>query len=90
MVSGGGTSSSLLRRCVNPFARTLIVALITFVSGLLGFFVQWLLPVQEVAGAKGIICSIISFVALLLALVLGLLIRTSYGAYITRTRNRSR
>ena len=55
-------------------ARTLIVALLTFVSGLLGFLVQWLLPVQEVAGAKGIICSIIIFVALLLALVLGLLI----------------
>src|SRR5271168_4533723 len=71
-------------RCVSPLARTLIVALLTFVSGLLGFLLQWLLPVQEVAGAKGIICSIIVFVTLLLALVLGLLIWTTYGAFIAQ------
>jgi hypothetical protein len=69
---------------VNSLARTLIVALLTFVSGLLGFLLQWLLPVQDVAGAKGIICSIIVFVALLLALVLGLLIWTTYGAFIAQ------
>jgi hypothetical protein len=70
---------------VNPLARTLIVALFTFVSGLLGFLVQWLLPAQDVAGAKGIICSIIVFVALLLAFVLGMLIWTTYGAFITQS-----
>jgi hypothetical protein len=69
---------------VNPLARTLIVALLTFVSGLLGFLLQWLLPVQDVAGAKGIICSTVVFVALLLALVLGLLIWTTYGAFIAQ------
>jgi hypothetical protein len=66
---------------VNPFARTLIVALLTFVSGLFGFVLQWLLPVQDVAGAKGMIGSIIGLVTLLLALVLGLLVWTSYGVY---------
>jgi hypothetical protein len=66
---------------VNPLARTLLVAVLTFVSGLFGFVLQWLLPVQDVAGAKEIICSIIGFVTLLLALVLGLLIWTTYGAY---------
>ena len=66
---------------VNPFARTLIVALLTFVSGLLGFLLQWLLPVQDVADAKGMIGSIIGLVALLLALALGLLVWTSYGVY---------
>ena len=75
---------ALGRERVNPLARTLIVALLTFVSGLLGFLLQWLLPVQDVAGAKGIICSIIVFVALLLAFVLGLLIWTTYGAFITQ------
>ena len=69
------------RRCVTPLARTLIVALVTFVSGLLGFFLQWLLPVQEVAGAKDMIGSIIVFVTSLLALVLGLLVWTTYGVY---------
>jgi hypothetical protein len=66
---------------VNPLARTLIVALLTFVSGLLGFVLQWLLPVQDVADAKGMIGSIIALVTLLLALVLGLLVWTSYGVY---------
>ena len=66
---------------MNPLARTLIVALLTFVSGLLGFFLQWLLPVQEVAGAKDMIGSIIVFVTSLLALVLGLLVWTTYGVY---------
>jgi hypothetical protein len=66
---------------LNPFARTLIVALLTFASGLLGFFLQWLLPVQYVADAKGMIGSIIGLVTLLLALVLGLLVWASYGVY---------
>jgi hypothetical protein len=66
---------------VTPLARTLIVALLTFVSGLLGFVLRWLLPVQDVADARGLICSIIGFVTLLLALVLGLLIWTTYCAY---------
>ena len=66
---------------MNPFARSLIVALLTFISGLLGFFLQWLLPVQHVADAKGVISSIIGLVTLLLALVLGLLVWTSYGVY---------
>src|SRR3984957_12241742 len=69
------------RQRVNPLARTLIVALLTFASGLLGFFLQWLLPVQEVAGAKDMIGSIIVFVTSLLALVLGLLVWTTYGVY---------
>jgi hypothetical protein len=66
---------------VNPFARTTIVAVLTFASGLLGFFFQWLLPVQYIADAKGMIGSIIGLVTLLLALVLGLLVWTSYGVY---------
>ena len=66
---------------MNPFARTLIVALLIFVSGLLGFVLQWLLPVQDVADARGVIGSIIGLVTLLLALVLGLLVWTSYGVY---------
>jgi hypothetical protein len=62
-------------------ARTLIVALLIFASGLLGFFFQWLLPLQDVVGARDMISSIIGFVSLLLALVLGLLVWTTYGVY---------
>jgi hypothetical protein len=66
---------------LNPFVRTVIFALLTFASGLLGFFLQWLLPVQYLADTKGVIGSIIGLVTLLLALVLGLLVWTSYGVY---------
>ncbi|HEY1865280.1 MAG TPA: hypothetical protein VGG77_16665 [Roseiarcus sp.] len=66
---------------MSSFPRTLIIALLTFVSGLLGFVLQWLLPVQDVVDAKGMIGSIIGLVTLLLALVLGLLVWTSYGVY---------
>ena len=66
---------------MNPFARTTIVALLTFASGLLGFFLQWLLPGQYIADAKGMIGSIIGLITLLLALVLGLLVWTSYSVY---------
>ena len=69
---------------MNAFSRTVIVAVLTFASGLLGFLLQWLLPVQDIVGAKGIICSIIGFVTLLLALVLGLLIWTTYGSFIAQ------
>jgi hypothetical protein len=66
---------------MNSIARTLVVAGLTFMSGLIGFLLQWLLPVQHVADAKGMIGSIIGLITLLLALVLGLLVWTSYGVY---------
>jgi hypothetical protein len=82
-VDGGGDGSVLAPggERLNPLARSLIVALLTLTSGLLGFFLQWLLPIQDVADANGMIASIIALVTLLLALVLGLLVWTSYGVY---------
>jgi hypothetical protein len=75
---------------VNPFSTTLVVALLTFASGLLGFFLQWVLPVQDIADARGMIGSVIGLVTLLLALVLGLLIWTTYGVYTNQnTESRS-
>ena len=65
----------------NSLARTVIVGLLTFASGLFGFLLQRLLPAQHIADAKGMIGSIIGLVSLLLALVLGLLVWTSYGVY---------
>jgi hypothetical protein len=68
---------------VSSVARALIVALLTFMSALLGFFVQWLLPAQHEADA--VTGSIIGLVTLLLALVLGLLVWMSYGLYATQS-----
>jgi hypothetical protein len=66
---------------MNSIARTLVVACLTFMSGLVGFLLQWLLPIQHVADARGMIGSIIGLITLLLALVLGLLVWASYGVY---------
>jgi hypothetical protein len=66
---------------VNPLATALVVALLIFMSGLLGFFAQWLLPAQHLADANGVTGSIIGLVSLLLALILGLLVWMSYGLY---------
>jgi hypothetical protein len=71
---------------VNSFAGALIVAVLTFVSGLLGFFVQGLLPVRHVADAYGVTGSIIGLATLLLAAVLGLLVWMSYGLYTSQNR----
>ena len=69
---------------MTSISRTAAIAVLTFGSGLVGFFLQWLLPVQDVADAKGMVGSIIGLVTLLLALVLGLLVWTSYGVYTTQ------
>jgi len=66
---------------VNSIAITLVVAGLTFASALVGFFLQWLLPVSVVKDAKDMVSSITGLIILLLALVLGLLVWTSYGVY---------
>ena len=70
---------------MTSISRTAAIAVLTFGSGLVGFFVQWLLPVQLATDAKGMVGSITGLVILLLALVLGLLVWTSYGVYTTQT-----
>jgi hypothetical protein len=54
---------------------------LTLASGLLGFLIQWLLPVQALSDGRAMVGSIIGLVTVLLALVLGLLVWTSYGVY---------
>ena len=61
--------------------RAAIVALVTFLSALLGFGFQRLLPASYVAESKGMISSVIGLDATLLALVLGLLIWTAHGLF---------
>ena len=69
---------------MDSISRTVSIAILAFVSGLVGFLLQWLLPVQVVTDAKGMVGSITGLVILLLALVLGLLVWTSYGVYTTQ------
>jgi hypothetical protein len=61
--------------------RALLVACVIFAGCMVGVLLQRLLPTQHLADAKSAITTIQGLVALLLALVLGLLIWTSYGVY---------
>ena len=61
--------------------RAALVMCIVFAGCLLGILLQHSLPTQHVADAKSAITTIQGLVGLLLALVLGLLIGTSYGVY---------
>jgi uncharacterized membrane protein YfcA len=59
----------------------LVVMCIIFAGCLLGILLQHWLPTQHLADAKSAITTIQGLVGLLLALVLGLLVWTSYGVY---------
>jgi len=58
-----------------------IVACVIFAGALVGDLLQWLLPAHHLSDAKGVITTVQGLVTALLALVLGLLIWTSYGVY---------
>ena len=57
------------------------IACFIFAGALIGNALQWLLPAHHVADAKATIGMVQGLVTLLLALVLGLLVWTSYGVY---------
>jgi hypothetical protein len=61
--------------------RAIVLACLIFAGTVLGHVLQWLLPPQHLADAKSAIGMVQGLVTLLLALVLGLLIWTSYGVY---------
>ena len=69
---------------MNSTARTVIVALLTFASGLIGFWVQSFVPEPYLADAKGMVGSVVGLVGSLLSLVLSLLIWTSHGLFTTQ------
>lgn len=66
---------------MSAVTKTVIVGGLTLASGFLGSLVQWLVSVQALTDGKGMDGSIIGLVTVLLALVLGLLVSTSYGVY---------
>ena len=61
--------------------RAIVIACVIFAGALIGSALQLLLPSQHLADAKGVIGMVQGLVTLLLALVLGLLVWTSYGVY---------
>ena len=61
--------------------RAVIFACVIFVGAVAGDLLQWLLPAHHLTDAKTAITTVQALVTALLALVLGLLIWTSYGVY---------
>ncbi len=61
--------------------RAVVVGCVIFAGCLVGAALQQLLPTEHLANAKSAIGTIQGLVTLLLALVLGLLIWTSYGVF---------
>ena len=61
--------------------RAILVGCLILAGALIGDALQWLLPNDHLANARGAVGMVQGLVTLLLALVLGLLIWTSYGVY---------
>src|SRR6516225_9238238 len=58
------TGRSREANAVSPLSRTVAVAVLTFASGVIGFFLQGLLPLQALTDAKGMVGSITGLVIL--------------------------
>jgi hypothetical protein len=66
-------------------ATSIVVAVLMFCSGLLGLFLQRVLPEHHTKDhSRDMIGAMIGLITLLLALVLGLLIWTAYGVFSTQ------
>jgi hypothetical protein len=64
--------------------RALFVAATAFACAMVGLALQLVIPAHFVTDGRGAVGSVIGVIALLLALVLGLLIWTSYGVFATQ------
>ena len=64
--------------------RSTAVAAITFGASLLGMALQWAVPADMLGASKGSVGAMVGLVTLLLALVLGLLVFTSFSVFTTQ------
>src|ERR1700722_7316448 len=70
----GGVALPTVRRAV-------VAACLIFAGAVVGNLLQWLVPAHDLADAKGVITTVHGVVSALLAIVLGLVIWTSYGVF---------
>src|ERR1700686_5050085 len=67
---------------------SIAVGVLTFGLGMLGLYIQRLLPERHMStGSKEMIGAILGLVSLLLALVLGTLVGSAYGFFATQKAN---
>jgi hypothetical protein len=64
--------------------RSLLVAVSAFLSALVGFALQSIIPTQMIADGRPALAGVAGLLTLLLALVLGLLVWTAFGVYTTQ------
>ena len=64
--------------------RAALVGFAAFAAALIGFGLQELLPAAYLAASKSMITSIVGLIASLLSIVLGLLVWTSHGQFISQ------
>ncbi len=69
---------------MQSLTRAIAVALTTFGASVVGMALQWVVPAQVLAEAKGTVGAMAGLVTLLLALVLGLLIWTAFSVFTTQ------
>ncbi len=69
---------------MHSLTRAIAVALTTFGASVVGMALQWVVPAQVLAEAKGTVGAMAGLVTLLLALVLGLLIWTAFSVFTTQ------
>jgi hypothetical protein len=78
----GRLASRKLEEVALPTVRRAIVAAcLIFAGAVFGNLLQWLVPAHHLGDAKGVIATVQGVVSALLAIVLGLLIWTSYGVF---------
>jgi hypothetical protein len=69
---------------MHSLIRVGAVALVTFASTIAGMLIQLTIPAHALTDARGTVGAMVGLVTLLLALVLGLLIWTSFSVYTTQ------
>jgi hypothetical protein len=69
---------------MSAIAITVLVAALVFVGGLIGLYLQRLLPQPHVEQSRGMVGAIVGLITLLLALVLGTIVGSTYAFYATQ------
>jgi hypothetical protein len=69
---------------MHSLKRSIVVALAIFGASVVGMLLQWLVPTQVLTDGKGTVAAMVGLFTLLLALVLGLLVYTSFAVFATQ------
>jgi hypothetical protein len=69
---------------MHSLKRAIVVGLTTFGASCVGLLLQWIVPAQLLAEARGTVGAMVGLITLLLALVLGFLVYTAFAVFATQ------